>query len=214
MKLSVKRLVEQIVEDELRDNERKRCAGVLFVCPSTERVLLVYRSGMSNEPHSWAMVGGEVEKGESIEEGLHREIREEIGEVPLDFKLEPSYVYKNDNHKNEGVSFEYHNYIAIVPNEFDPKLNWEHSAYGWFPFEKLPYEKLIHGVRLFINNSWQHIKDSLRQNMNEQSSTGAGGVVGYMANAWVSKKDKKKTHDFLWNSDEGNEEKPKTKSLK
>lgn len=57
------------------------------------RMLLGRRSPTKKAwPDTWDMPGGHVEKGESFEEALLREIDEEIGVVPLRFALIADYT--------------------------------------------------------------------------------------------------------------------------
>jgi 8-oxo-dGTP pyrophosphatase MutT (NUDIX family) len=97
--------------------------GVLFIAKDTKRVLFLLRSATSEAPGTWCCPGGGIEPNETVEEGIHRECREEIGyDKPIDLQL---------MHSDHQDNFVFHNYFAYVPNEFDPVLNDEHDDFMW-----------------------------------------------------------------------------------
>jgi 8-oxo-dGTP diphosphatase len=52
-----------------------------------DRVLLARRSAARRAyPNLWSFPGGHVEAGESLEQALYRELAEEIGVVPVDYR--------------------------------------------------------------------------------------------------------------------------------
>lgn len=106
-------------------------AGILFVCPFTQRVLTILRSRDVVDPSCWCGVGGKIDGAESPEEAAIREAQEEIqffGGV----KLEPLLVYRTE-------SLVFHNFMGIVYDEFKPILNWESDGYAWTSLDKLPH---------------------------------------------------------------------------
>lgn len=105
-------------------------AGCLFYCPKTGRYLLVKRSETCDEPNTWACLGGGIEVGETIEEGLLRECKEEGG-FTGEVDLQPMYVSEQPN-------FTYHNFVGTVDEEFEPVLNHEHTEYQWAKPDSFP----------------------------------------------------------------------------
>lgn len=106
-------------------------AGALIYSSKTGRYLFLLRSG-STYSNNWGLVGGKLEAGETIYQGLHREIKEEIGVCDVT-KLIPLEQFTSENNK-----FIYHTFLAVVCDEFIPVLNAEHKGYCWVRIEDYP----------------------------------------------------------------------------
>ena len=64
-----------------------RTVGALFIRPDG-KVLLGLRAPTKKVwPGHWDTIGGRVEDGESLDEALVREAKEEVGVTPVDFRL-------------------------------------------------------------------------------------------------------------------------------
>lgn len=105
--------------------------GSLVYSSKTGRYLFLLRNKQSYS-NSWGLVGGKLEPGETIQEGLFREIQEEIGELKI-IKLIPLEKFTSDNSK-----FVYHTFLTLVHDEFVPTLNEEHKGYCWVELEDYP----------------------------------------------------------------------------
>ena len=92
-------------------------AGVLPICEKTGKILVTLRSSEVNEPHTWGILGGKLEDGETPEEGANREMVEESGEEA--HELIPAFVFKS-----KGGGFSYHNFIGLCKEEFEPHETW------------------------------------------------------------------------------------------
>ncbi|MBM3257369.1 MAG: NUDIX domain-containing protein [Candidatus Liptonbacteria bacterium] len=108
--------------------------GALIVNDKGETLLLKRKS--RNEIGWWCKPGGAVEYGETVENAVRREVREEFGvEVEL---LEP-LGYTNQilpNEKEYWVAFHYLARIAKgEPQNMEPDKT---ETFGWFPLNKLP----------------------------------------------------------------------------
>ena len=79
------------------------------------------------------MVGGKIDAGETVINGLNREIAEELGGVIQDAKLIPIEKFTSDTSR-----FEYHTYVITVDEEFVPVLNCEHRGYCWVHLDDYP----------------------------------------------------------------------------
>lgn len=126
-------------------------AGILLIAQGTGRVLLTFRSGMVNEPHTWGIPGGKIDPGEDPAAAARREVTEELGySGPI--QITPAYVF-------EAEDFKYHNFLGVIPEEFKPALDWESSRAEWFEPDDLPALRLHFGVRALFDNSGQQIRD-------------------------------------------------------
>jgi 8-oxo-dGTP pyrophosphatase MutT (NUDIX family) len=106
-------------------------AGALIYCTSTHRYLFLLRNGTHSG--SWGLVGGKIDVGETVVQGLKREIAEELSGVINDAKLIPIEKFTSENNR-----FEYHTFVIKVDEEFVPVLNTEHRGYCWVPLDDYP----------------------------------------------------------------------------
>jgi 8-oxo-dGTP pyrophosphatase MutT (NUDIX family) len=124
--------------------ETGRGAGAVFYCPATGRFLLVKRSDRGDDPGTWCCLGGGVDDDDpSFEHTVLREAQEEAGfsgECDLHFM----YVC-------EQPDFSFYNYCAVVPEEFKPRLNDEHTEYQWVAREDFP-EPMHEGFMEALNS--------------------------------------------------------------
>ena len=132
----MKKMIRKKVRAFLNENEKVKdtrvVAGVLIKCSETGNVLLLQRNDGKKEER-WSLVTGGVDKGETILEGLKREVTEEIGINPdiIDYEfMEVIEIPK----KNK----ELHYYQGLTKSEFKPILNEEHHDWGWFSKDDLP----------------------------------------------------------------------------
>ncbi len=108
----------------------KEGAGCIFFAQNTKRFLLFKRSGEVLEPYTWGGVGGALDKGEDPKRAVTREAFEEARyNGPLTLHL--FYVFRDK-------SFQYTNFVGIIPEEFQPRFNWENVDAKWVEFGKWP----------------------------------------------------------------------------
>ena len=120
----------------------KQGAGCLFLALDSRKLLIAHRSMDVQEPGTWGTWGGAMDDGESPKESVHRETAEECG-YHGDMNLKPLLVYKHPS------GFVYHNFLAIIPKEFKPKLDWETQGFKWCTLDKLP--KPLHpGLKMLL----------------------------------------------------------------
>lgn len=106
--------------------------GAMIYCTATNRYLFLLRSD-GKFPDTWGLVGGKIEKGESILDGLNREIKEEMGGEIKGAKIIPIEQFTSDNKR-----FVYHTFLIKVEEEFAPVLNKEHKGFCWVPLDHFP----------------------------------------------------------------------------
>ena len=130
----MKPFIKERLKGLLMEKKEKRvAAGVLVKCTATERVLLLLRNDVSEEPNTWALVSGGIDPGENILEGLKRELWEETS-------IDPEIIeYKYISHSytpNKNLDFYY--YEGFTNTEFIPTLCDENLDWGWFSKDELP----------------------------------------------------------------------------
>jgi 8-oxo-dGTP pyrophosphatase MutT (NUDIX family) len=122
-----------------------KSSGAIFLSKKTKRILLLQKSAGKHEG-VWGLVGGKVNKDESIWQGFKREVEEEIGFFPDVIKSIPL-----ENYVSQDEDFNFQTYVCIVEDEFIPKLSNEHNGWCWCELTKYP--KPIHrGVKNTIDD--------------------------------------------------------------
>lgn len=134
----------------------KQGAGCIILALDTGRICLPLRSQYVEQPNTWGTWGGAIDSGESPEVAVMREVREEAGYTgPIE--LIPLYVFEHSS------GFKYYNFLALVEEEFKPKLDWETAEYDWFEYGNWP-QPLHNGLKLLLNdrNSVQVIQQYIQ----------------------------------------------------
>jgi 8-oxo-dGTP pyrophosphatase MutT (NUDIX family) len=125
-----------------------RAAGILFLSPERE-VLLLHRSkDEQDHPSEWAFPAGKLEKGETPDGAARRETREETS-YDHDGGLSP-FMHR-DSH---GVDFT--TYLAHS-ERFDPKLNHEHDRAKWVTLDEAATLPLHPGVKAALEKLKERI---------------------------------------------------------
>jgi ADP-ribose pyrophosphatase YjhB (NUDIX family) len=125
--------------------------SVAFFCHDGRDKFLFHKRSKTcrDEQGTWDCGGGKLEFGESIEEGLMRELQEEYGcSGNITESLPPnSYIRSKDETKRHWIILPY----IVQVDSAQAKLNEPESMdeIGWFPLNKLP-EPLHSGVRADI----------------------------------------------------------------
>lgn len=110
-----------------------------FIIDEKKRVLLVKRK---HDPYKdyWDVPGGFVEPGETAEQSLKRELKEELEFTPKNFAYLSSYVsiypYQKITYKTLCLMY------VIKTKRFTPKIGDDVSGYEWFPMSSIPFERL------------------------------------------------------------------------
>ena len=121
------------------------CGGALFYAKATGRFLLLQKSSGKHK-HTWSLVGGTSEAGETVWQALLREIQEEIGIHPPIIKTLPIETFVS----NDEV-FNFHTYMCVVDDEFKPILSSEHSGWCWCTIDGAP-KPLHQGLKSSLSN--------------------------------------------------------------
>jgi len=84
---------------------RTQCVGAILIQGGT--LLLGRRaSHLRSYPDCWDIVGGHVEAGETFEQTLVREVKEEIGVTPVDFAQLTSLQFADGRMSCLGTSYD------------------------------------------------------------------------------------------------------------
>lgn len=117
----------------MREKPHRIATGALIQARDTGRILLLLRTHFVYNPNTWGLVAGAVEEGETVLEGLKREIEEEMQINPdiIDYEF-------TSKEYDEGRNTHFYYYKGFTDSEFLPKLDEENLDYGWFDKDDLP----------------------------------------------------------------------------
>jgi 8-oxo-dGTP diphosphatase len=102
------------------------CVGALMI--RGQEVLLGCRAAHKSYPGCWDILGGHVEPGESVEAALTRELAEEVGIKPLEWRLLSSCRFQERDGWSDLLIYRIDSWAG------DPFLaNDEHVELRWLP---------------------------------------------------------------------------------
>eukprot|EP01060_Flectonema_neradi_P022839 TRINITY_DN31059_c0_g1_i1.p1 TRINITY_DN31059_c0_g1~~TRINITY_DN31059_c0_g1_i1.p1 ORF type:complete len:298 (+),score=59.89 TRINITY_DN31059_c0_g1_i1:46-939(+) len=132
------------------------CVGVgcgAFIFDDKKRVLLIKRSqNAKSEPGTWARPGGAVEMGETVEEALVREMREEVG-----LEITNPRLLDVTTQTTKGANWVAIGYIVNVKGDPLAATNKEphkHDDLQWFSLNNLPTP-----IASFVKQALQDISE-------------------------------------------------------
>ncbi len=107
-------------------------ASNAFILNPKHEILLLKRSPTDEAfPGEWELPGGGIDYGETPEESLAREVKEECGlNVKVNNPLSVNTFYFGKIHVIE-ITF----HCEIMDNSFEVKLSSEHTEYKWTPLD-------------------------------------------------------------------------------
>lgn len=137
-------------------------AGAIILAKDTGRILLPLRSRLVEQPNTWGVWGGAIDEEEDPASAVRRELSEEVGyNLQID-ELIPMYVFEDPR-----VGFKYSNFLAVVPTEFKPKLNWETQNFMWIEFGKW-LAPLHFGLKSLLQHSGKQILQEVQKYKKDQ----------------------------------------------
>lgn len=149
----------------------KEAAGCIFLAASTGRIMLAHRSEDVLEPDTHGTWGGAIDEGETPEECVRREVEQEAGRIE-NCRMYPLAVFEKSN-------FKYHNFLAVVDDEFTPTLNWESQGFSWCETNDLP-TPLHPGMNFLFANSKdeiERIRESAMSSYKSELALSRGGAA-------------------------------------
>jgi mutator protein MutT len=146
-------------QNPLNENETPKKEVALLMVVKDNKVLLFKRSETDkSNPGKWAMIGGGVDAGETAEQALTREVKEEAGVFLKNFTSLKKYGYGN-------VILN-----IFYTNTFDDeniKLNKEHSEYKYFTMEELENEENTIATNIQFVKDYNAVSEK-NEKLNEQ----------------------------------------------
>jgi 8-oxo-dGTP pyrophosphatase MutT (NUDIX family) len=109
----------------------KSAGAIVYLAEGRTRLYLL----LHYEEGHWDFPKGKMEKGESEEETIRREVREETGITDIDFKDFREGINYSFRRDGETVYKEVIFRLART-KEKEVKLSFEHTAYKWLPYEE------------------------------------------------------------------------------
>jgi len=122
--------------------------GAKIIILSPDKILLFHRDDIPtiNAPDCWQLVGGGIEEGETPEQGLIREVKEEASYDLKEFKL----ITKTKGSQGEAVWV----YVTFVGKNKESKFvlgPGEGQEIGWFTIDEALAIKLTPGTRILLS---------------------------------------------------------------
>lgn len=111
------------------------------------KLFLMQSSGKCGD--SWIVPGGKVNFGETMEEALHREIKEETN---MDIRVDGFLGMRE--FIGEGKHFIFLEFKAYADLPQEIILNEEAVKFDWFSKEELANIKLFSGTEILIKERW------------------------------------------------------------
>ncbi len=133
--------------------------GAKIIILSPDKILLFHRDNIPTirSPDCWQLVGGGIEEGEAPEQGLVREVQEEVSYDLREFKL----ITKTKGSQGEDVWV----YVAFVDKDEEPKFILglgEGQEIGWFTIDEALAIKLTPGTKILLTKYRELIEEMMR----------------------------------------------------
>jgi len=84
-------------------------------------------------PHLWSLPGGRIKKGETVDAGFRREVKEEVDIDVRNIEKIESRIFTHE-YKKDHVTF----FKALIDQDNFNIDNFEIIEAGWFPLSSLP----------------------------------------------------------------------------
>ena len=112
-----------------------KTVGALFIRPDGTVLLGLRAPSKKSWPGHWDTIGGHVEDGENLEEALMREIQEETGVSPTEFRLIAAVREPQPERHGDAL---HHIYAVTAWQGGDPvNICDEHTELKWFSVDEM-----------------------------------------------------------------------------
>ncbi len=143
--LNAYQAIPNLNEEKKKKDELKKNA-VAVIVDEDNKILLLKRGSNPKmwQPNKWALVGGGIEKGETPEKAIKREIKEEIN-LDIDKFIKSFTIQRNPDSIETIFACRYKG------DPTDIKLNDEHTNYGWYDVDEMEYLDIVPNLLEYIN---------------------------------------------------------------
>ena len=126
-----------------------RTVGALLVNPDGKVLLGLRAPSKKAWPDHWDTIGGRVEDGESLDEALIREVREETGVTPTRFRLIATVRERQPERYGDAL---HHIYVVTDWQGGDPaNVCDEHTELKWFSVGEM------HGLANIVDSDYARL---------------------------------------------------------
>ncbi len=144
-------------------NERAKWVGVCAkgLIFHDGKFLIIQRSRKYDDlfAYTWEVPGGSMEDGETLEECLVREVREEVG---LEIEI-IRFLYSWQIHREEPQQTQGYTFLCVAPHN-QVRLSYEHVDYAWICPEEISSYNFSMGIRNdFAKIDWNHLLETTNQ---------------------------------------------------
>ena len=117
--------------------QNQRYSGC-FIINSENKYLLQFRGPFWRTfPNTWCTFGGKIEEGETLTQGLKRELKEELNIIVDENKFHKKYsISFEEKEYNRSGTLNYFSY-NITSKEIEKIKLFEGNGFGWFTFEEV-----------------------------------------------------------------------------
>lgn len=139
------------LNEEKKDKKELTKNAVAIIVNADNKFLLLKRSDDPKiwQPSKWALVGGGIEKGETPEKAVKREIEEEIG-LEIDKFIKTFAIQRNPD------SIEHIFACRYDGEPTDITLNEENTNYGWFNVEEIRFLNTVPHLMEYITLAFKN----------------------------------------------------------
>ena len=133
--------------------------GAKVIILSPNKILLFHRDNIATipSPDCWQMVGGGIEEGETPEEALKREVKEEVGYDLINYE----FITETTGRFGENVWV----YAAFVDKSEEKKFKLgedEGQGIGWFTINEALKLNLTPGMSILLSKHRNVIKRMMK----------------------------------------------------
>jgi 8-oxo-dGTP pyrophosphatase MutT (NUDIX family) len=151
--LRKKLLLEVLKAKESKKHWGNKAAGLIPVTDDN-KILLLQRSNLVDEPGTWVYPGGKVEKGETLKVAVKREFEEETGFEGTIKNMKKFEVYEDKGDDD----FTYTTFIGDIGDEFEIVMNdGESTKGGFYSIDNLP-SPLHYGLEAILPKLQKYFK--------------------------------------------------------